>query len=681
MKPNLPTCAWAGLLLGARSFRLLENETIRMKSKNSNYAVITAGLLCATGIMTANASSTFITFSVDESSNLVNGTFNPPAPANVGGTLYGGTGANQVYARGTFNGWGAYLTLVQSGTGPVYTNTIEDTVDANGGNLSYIYHDDVNGDEGPADWANRAAYLPTNSGASLVLPTPYFTDIGPATTANVKFQVDMSEQILLGNFKPTSGDTVIIAGSFNGWTTTPGVQFTLTNDPSIKITNNNFTPPLVLSSVYTVTAPITLNARYSGMATPGCAEDFKYVIMPEVNWDAPSYPNADSGNNRFFTEGDQTLPLVSFNDQPYSIAHVTFNLDMSGVATYDTNFVPGSVTAWGTFNSWAGGVQLSNNPAAPNPNLYSATIAAGEGAPYTVQFRYTNSYTGAWVYDYAQDGGPNWVNNNNYRHTFNFPITGTPLVTNLNYYFNDLAPDDYLPQDTAVQFSVDMNGAVGTDGHAFVPGSDSVYINGMFAGAAPSQPSAQFGTAQFWYGWSSGINPQAAPPGYQMMQVGSSTVYTNTIIMPKGTPVGLSYQYGMDYVGAGGPVENEAAAQSVHYRGLRSTQFNPYVMPTDTFSTNPYVEPFFSTGNIGANGSLGGGNLIVGAPVAGRIPVSWLGRPGANLQSAGSLNGPWQNIPATDGTTWTAGASSTNGFVSVTNWPVIGTTFFRLAKP
>src|SRR5580693_917346 len=102
-----------------------------------------AGLMLATaGIMTAQASSTFITFSVDESSNLVSGTFNPPAPAIVNGTPYGGTGANQVYARGTFNGWGAYLTLVQAGSGPVYTNTVEDTLDANGGNLSYIYHDD-----------------------------------------------------------------------------------------------------------------------------------------------------------------------------------------------------------------------------------------------------------------------------------------------------------------------------------------------------------------------------------------------------------------------------------------------------------------------------------------------------------------------------------------------------------
>jgi hypothetical protein len=659
MKRNLLTCVWAGLLL------------------------------CVAGIMTAQA-DTIITFSVDESSNLVNGTFNPPAPAYVGGTPYGGTGANQVYARGTFNGWGAYLTLVQAGSGPVYTNTTDDTVDANGGNLSYIYHDDVNGDEGPADWANRTAYLPTNSGASLILPTPYFNDIGPATSANVKFQVDMSEQIELGTFIPSHGDTVVIAGSMQGWSPTAGSQWVLTNDPSILVTNYYFPGGVVESNVYTVTVPVTGNARYSGMATPNCAENFKYVIMPEYNWDSPSYPNSDSGGNRFFTEGNQTLPLVNFNDTPYTPpAQVTLNLDMSGVALYDTNFVPNTVSAWGSFNGWVSGIPMTNNPAAPNTNLYSAVVAMGRGASFILQYRYTNSSYNGWVYDYAQDGGPAWDTDNNYRRSLYLPIPPLtfpipPLVTNFPaVYFNDLAPNDYLPADTAVQFSVDMNGAVATNGYAFVPGSDGVYINGMFAGATPSDPNSKYGTSQYWYPWSSGLLPQPAPYGYEMMQVGATTVYTNTIIMPKGTPVALSYQYGMDPGnGTGGPLHDEAPVDAVHYRVVRSTKFNPYVMPVDRFTNNPPVEPFFSTGNIGANGSLAGGNLTVGTPTAGKVPVSWLGRPGAHLQSSTNLlNDPWHNILATDGTNWSAGVSSTNGFVSVTNWPSSGITLFRLVKP
>ena len=38
-----------------------------------------------------------------------------------------------------------------------------------------------------------------------------------------------------------------------------------------------------------------------------------------------------------------------------------------------------------------------------------------------------------------------------------------------------------------------------------------------------------------------------------MIEQGSSGIYTNTIIIPKGTPVALSYQYGMDYVERGWP--------------------------------------------------------------------------------------------------------------------------------
>ena len=85
-------------------------------------------LLCAAGMMTAQAQNTFITFSVDESTNLVNGTFNPPAPAIIGGNSYGGTGSDIVAVRGTFDGW-AYpgLQLVQVGTSTVYTNTTDDT--------------------------------------------------------------------------------------------------------------------------------------------------------------------------------------------------------------------------------------------------------------------------------------------------------------------------------------------------------------------------------------------------------------------------------------------------------------------------------------------------------------------------------------------------------------------------
>jgi hypothetical protein len=644
MKRNLLTCVWAGLLL------------------------------CAAGIMTARASSTLITFSVDMSSNIASGSFNPPPG-----------GSDQVFVGGTFNGWGPYVQLFQVGSSSIYTNTIDDTVDGNGANVNFIYSD-TEGNEAPGDYENRMASLPATSGASLVLPTPYFNDLGPAASNSVKFVVDMSEMISIGQFNPQSGDTVVIAGSFNGWSPTAGAPWILTNDPSIRVTNNNFVPPVVESNVYTATIPVTLNARQP-LASPNCAQEFKYVIMPEYNWESPVYPQADpDSGNRYFTEATQTLPLVNFNDAPWTpTANVTLNIDMSGVARYDTNFVANSVTAWGSFNGWATGIQMTNNPAGPNTNLYtSPVVSMGEGVPFVLQYRYTNSSYGGWVYDYAQDGGPNTANNNNYRRIIDLPVTTGILTTNFPaVYFNDLAPDDYLPTATPVLFSVDMTDAVGTDSHAFDPIGDSVYINGMFAGATPSQPNAAAGTSQYWYAWSGGASPPPAPPGFQMIEQDGTLIYTNTIVLPAGTPVALSYQYGIDPGSVnGGPVEDEAAVNSVHYRVVRSTRFSPYVMPTDTFGSQPYQEPFFSTGNIAASGNLGGGNLTVGKPAAGKVSVSWLGRPGAHLQSKGDLaGGAWQDLTVTDGTNWSSGSSSTNGFVSVTNVPASGNTFFRLVKP
>ena len=653
--------------------------------KINMFSSVFAGLLlCAAGMMTAQGQNTYITFSVDESSNLVSGSFNPPAPAMVGGVSYGGSGTNLVYVRGTFNGWSSPVQLNQLGNGPIYTNTLDDTSgqDQADGNVNFIYHDSGDGDEAPGDYQNRMAYLPPGNNATLVLPTPFFNDNGPAASAKVKFQVDMTEEIAVGNFHPKSGDTVVIAGSFNGWSPTAGSQWVLTNDPSIMVTNNNITPPLVESNVYTATPTVTLNARQP-LAAPNCAEEFKFVELPEYSWDSPNLPNKDpDSGNRFFTELDQTLPLVTFNDAAITPpATVTLNVDMSTITKYDTNFEPNSVSAWGSFNGWTGPVVMTNNPTAPNTNIYSGTVVMAENTPFILQYRYTNSLVNGWIYDYADDGGPDWANANNYRRIITMPVTPSNLITNLPaVFFSDLPPDDVLSAATPVTFSVDMNGAVGRDGHVFAAG-DNVYINGSFFGGTltPGFPYPSY------YAWSGGSPPVSAPYGtaYEMMQQGSSTIYTNTVLVPAGTPIALNYRYGIDPGGVlGGPVTNEAPAVAPHFRVVRSTGSSPYVMPTDTFSTNnAYQEPLFDNVDLEVGGNTAGGDLSVGKLSGGTVPVSWLGRPGAQLQTASSLAGPWTNHPETDGTNWTAGSSSVNGLVSQTNWPSVGTTFFRLVKP
>lgn len=633
-------------------------------------------LFCAIGLMTLAAQAdTIVTFSVNMATNLANGSFNPPPPA--------GTGTDVVGVGGSFNGY-AVVPLVEEGTNTIWTNTVDDTADPNGDKLDYVYWDTQSGFEGPADWANRAEYLPTNSGAALVLPTCYFNDDGPPTSATVTFQVDMSEEIQLGHWNPQS-NTVVIAGSFQGWNDNAGSPWVLTNNPNILVTNYNFPAyphGLVESNVYTATVTIANDARIAS-ATLNCAENYKYVEMPNGGWDSPVYPNADTGGNRFFTEGNQTLPIVNFNDAPYGPpCQTTINIDMSGVVEGDTNYVPGSLQLWGSFNSWSGGVPMTNNPTAQNSNLYSCVLSIGQDAQFITQARYTNSVVAAnnpsfpWVYDFIQGQ----ILNNNFRRTIEVPL-GVYSSNYPAYYFNDQAPNDVLQSDTPVLFSVNMNGAVGTNGSGFQLGSDSVYINGVFAnGGGPSDPNYY---PQAWYAWSGGGNPVSAPPGFEMVRSGATTIYTNTIVIPRGTPVALSYQYGIDPGSAnGGPLENEAPAGVNHFRVVRSTALNPYVMPVDTFTNLPYQEPFFSGGNIMGIGNNAAGDLTVGPTSSGMVPVSWLGRPGAHLQSASSLNGPWTDIWGTDGTNWTSGVNTANGLMSVSNWPAGGGhTFFRLVKP
>ena len=96
-------------------------KSIIFKSKNR---MLLAGVaLCAAGTMAAQASSSLVTFSVDMSVQIANSTFVP--------------GTDTVSVHGTFDGWGAGMNLVldqdPSSTGTVYTNTVNDTTDANGG--------------------------------------------------------------------------------------------------------------------------------------------------------------------------------------------------------------------------------------------------------------------------------------------------------------------------------------------------------------------------------------------------------------------------------------------------------------------------------------------------------------------------------------------------------------------
>ena len=171
------------------------------------------------------------------------------------------------------------------------------------------------------------------------------------------------------------------------------------------------------------------------------------------------------------------------------------------------------------------------------------------------------------------------------------------------------------------------------------------------------------------------MNPVDAPPQYQLYEtpVGSG-IYSNSIVLHKGSTIAFNYKYGIGPDAAKGPSDDEAPAYQDRFRVVRSTVGGAYALPLDKFG-NQYREPFFNPS------ARADGLLQVGPKSGNTVPVSWLGRPGAHLQSRTNLiTGQWLDLTNTDGSLWNSGVMTTNGLRSVTNWPSSGSTYFRLIK-
>jgi hypothetical protein len=527
-------------------------------------ALFVGAALFIAGAMTAQAASTFVTFSVDMSPQINAATFTP--------------GVDTIEAHGTFNGYGTF-NLVQVGSTSVYTNTFNDTTDANGGQMQYKFVIDGSQWENTATGQNRTVLLPTNSGASLVLPTAFYSDSGPTTTNEVTFQVDMAEQINTGAF--TNGEsTVTVAGLLNGWNNDSSSNL-LTLNPSIATTNAY---GVVSHDVYTGTFPVA--------GSPGGAEAFKFVIQNgTTDWEAPDPVNSDPGGNRYYANVAQTLPIVYFSDSPLGPpVNVGFYVDMTAVAL-SSDWQPSTVRLDGSFNGWGSDITCTNDPAG-NTNIYSCVVPIGSFTAVQYQFRYTDT-NGNTQYDHDPLG-----NNRAYTVPPNITSTNLPVV-----YFNNVLPTDVLDQDTTVVFTVNMTNAVAAPGsadagHHFDANVDGVFINGDFLG---------------WLNWDP-ISLSAE----QMTAVGTTSNYTFSVPFSKGHSRLLNYKYSMN--GA----DDEAPANQNHQRYIRSTGGGTYNLPVDIFG-DQLIEP-----------KIGG--LTIGGPSGGHVPVTWLPYPTALLQSSSDLN-------------------------------------------
>ena len=358
-----------------------------MRIKAKTYGIY-AGLLL--GLITTASATTLLTFQVDMSNATTNlFTFDP--------------NTQTVAARGSFNGWGnspdVPLALTNNPTGPdpyLWSGTI--SVPLNGVVMSYKYTIEPDGTYEAVRSGgghNRLITLPSASGSSLTLPRVAYGDAPFADiTVPVTLQVDLAQQINTGAFD-TNTSSAYARGFFNNYSADPSSL--MTNDPSILRTNGN---GLVTSNVYVVTFDV--------VGSPGETIDYKYFIDTGNNWESPTPGTGDpaDNNNRFFNLSGgsaQTLPVIFFNDSPYSPVatnDVTFQVDLTG-KIINGEFDPtiGTVELRGSFNGW-GTPQIfcTNNPAAANTNIYSVVIPLADGVGAIKQYKFWASITtnGGW---------------------------------------------------------------------------------------------------------------------------------------------------------------------------------------------------------------------------------------------------------------------------------------------
>jgi len=124
------------------------------------------------------------------------------------------------------------------------------------------------------------------------------------SAVQVTYQVNLGEQIALGNFHP-GVDTVFVSGTFSS----PNWEQTATDGST-----NYILPPVAgNTNLYTGT--------FNVVNPPGTTEYHKFVINPGANFSALDWeqPVSTAGGNRSFQvpTAATNLPFVYFNDQPF----------------------------------------------------------------------------------------------------------------------------------------------------------------------------------------------------------------------------------------------------------------------------------------------------------------------------------------------------------------------------
>ena len=313
----------------------------------------------------------------------------------------------------------------------------------------------------------------------------FFGSMIAASAVSVTYQINMSVQKAIGNFNPGAGDTVAVAGNWNGW---------ITNDTLAVSVDTN---------IYTITVNQTAESY----------PNYKFIINPGGNSPSGSWkwesPSSFGGGNRWFQVPAvaTNLPVVYYSDVTNAPAYqvqITFQLNMEAPIIQGI-FIPGSsyVEAHGSFNGWSTtGVLLTNSPGTSNYLGTFTTTNLSLGASLAYKFA-INGQGGTWEGNVGPGGASDRV----------FTLSSTNQILPLDYWNNITNAN----VSYAVQFQVDMLVEYVTGN--FTPGLDTLFVNGD-------------------WNWSGSA--------MELFQTANPYVYTGTVAMAFSPGTLINYKYAMN---------------------------------------------------------------------------------------------------------------------------------------
>jgi hypothetical protein len=287
-------------------------------------------LLLVFAVLTLGVGMTFgatVTFQVNMGFQMTLGNFDPAT--------------DFVDVAGTLNGWAGGDTLMDADGDSVYTVTVDSIAT---GTMEFKYR--INGDWATAESDPNRTFDVVDGDNTI--PVDWYNRQEPVAATNVEvlLQVDMSVQLLNGNFDPDS-DLIVVRGAptqYGGW----AGAIEMSEDPN--------------------QANVYIRVDQFDDVPVGTPQEYKFVILKggdvdNANWE--SSPNRswtatgqeeDSDDNGY---GEIIVDPVYFSDvTPDDIitqdVNVTFNVDISsayralaeGDTLYDTQTGTDDITTW-----------------------------------------------------------------------------------------------------------------------------------------------------------------------------------------------------------------------------------------------------------------------------------------------------------------------------------------------